>query len=66
MDDSKVEELRRQLKEHGYELYGVTSFKRHDRVIFGNSQVKISLNLRGKLSEIALETLVNACIGKEA
>lgn len=59
------EQLRKRLKEHGYDLVKVTHFKRFDRVTFGNKQIKISINLRGKLGEIAFETLIQACIGKE-
>jgi len=56
-------ELETQLKNHGYVLHKITPFKNHDRVSFGNDYVKISVNLRSKLSEIALETLIEACIG---
>lgn len=56
--------LEKRLNEHGYELYGVKQFRNHDRVTFGNSEVKISINLRGHLSELALDAIVNACIGK--
>lgn len=57
-------ELADRLKEHGYFLYGVTHFKRFDRIRFGNLQISVSLNLRGKLSELALDAIVEACIGK--
>ena len=63
MNRTKIEELRKRLQRHGYQLYKVTSFKKHDRVTFGNKNIKISVNLRGKLSEIALETLIHACVG---
>jgi hypothetical protein len=59
------EQLRKRLKEHGYDLVKITYFKNHDRVTFGNKEIKISLNLRGKLSELAFETLIQACIGKK-
>ena len=60
----KVEVLKKRLEEHGYTLYGVKHFKNFDRVNFGNSEIKLSLNLRSKISEIALDTLIKACIGK--
>lgn len=60
------EQLRKRLKEHGYDLVGVTHFKNFDRVTFRNDFINISINLRGKLSELAFETLISACIGKEA
>lgn len=58
-------QLRYRLKEHGYDLMKITHFKSFDRVTFGNREIKMSINLRGKLSEIAFETLIEACIGKE-
>lgn len=58
------EHLRARLKEHGYELMKIAHFKKFDRVTFGNREIKVSINLRGKLSELAFETLVEACIGK--
>ena len=51
-----------QLQEHGYTLYKVRHFKKHDRIHFGNQKLKIALNLKGKLSEIALDAVVEACI----
>jgi len=63
---TEVEErLRDRLKEHGYELVKLKHFKTFDRVTFRNLFIKISINLRGKVSELAFETLVEACIGKE-
>jgi len=62
--DETEEHLRNRLKKHGYELIKITHFKRFDRVTFGNREIKMSINLRGKLSELAFETLVEACIGK--
>jgi hypothetical protein len=62
----KRKQLQARLERAGYTLYGITEFKNHDRVVFGNKNLKISLNLRGKLSEYALEAIVKACIGKEA
>ena len=56
-------ELEEQLNKHGYKLHKITKFKTHDRVIVGNDKIKISMNLRGKLSEIALETLIEVCVG---
>lgn len=56
-------ELEIQLNKHGYKLHKITRFRKHDRVTFGNDYVRISVNLRSKLSEIALETLVEACVG---
>jgi len=61
----KLYALKEQLKKHGYSLYQVTHFKKHDRVKFGNNDIMISMNLRGKLSEIALDALVEACVGKK-
>jgi hypothetical protein len=58
--------LRDRLKEHGYELVRLKHFKTFDRVTFRNQSINISINLRGKLSELAFDTLVEACIGKEA
>lgn len=62
----KRKQLQTRLEKSGYTLYGITEFKGHDRIIFGNKDLKISINLRGKLSEFALEAIVKACIGKEA
>jgi len=62
---SKYPLLEQRLKQHGYALYKITHFKNFDRIHFGNSAIKISLNLRGKLSEFTLETLIEACIGKD-
>jgi len=64
--EGKEKELEERMKEHGYTLYSITHFKNFDRVHFGNDQINISLNLRGHLSELALETLIETCIGKEA
>lgn len=60
---AEVSELADRLAEHGYTLYKIQKFKKHDRIHFGNKQVKIALNLRGKLSEVALDALVEACVG---
>lgn len=65
MDHAKEEELRQRLAQHGYKLEKITEFANHDRITFGNSQLKISINLRGKISEFALDALVNACIRKK-
>jgi hypothetical protein len=62
--EGKEAELYKRMKEHGYTLYRIKHFKNFDRIHFGNNQINISLNLRGKLSELALETLIEACIGK--
>jgi len=64
--EGKEKELAERMKEHGYTLYRIQHFKTFDRIHFGNQQICISLNLRSKLSELALETLIEACIGKEA
>jgi len=61
--EGKEKELAERMKEHGYTLYRVKHFKNFDRIHFGNEYINISLNLRGKLSELALETLIEACIG---
>jgi hypothetical protein len=63
--ERKEKELYERMREHGYTLYRIKHFKDFDRIHFGNQQVNISLNLRGKLSELALETLIEACIGKD-
>ena len=63
--DGKEKQLAEKMKEHGYVLYRVKHFKNFDQIHFGNSQINISLNLRGKLSELALETLIEACVGRE-
>lgn len=64
-DGTKYPILNQRLKQHGYTLYKITHFKNFDRIHFGNSAIKISLNLRGKISELALDTLIEACIGKK-
>ena len=61
----KILELQARLEKHGYRLYGVKHFKNFDRIRFGNESINISLNLRGKISELALDGLIEACIGKE-
>lgn len=61
----KRKQLQERLKKAGYVLYGITEFKKHDRITFGNDSIKVSLNLRGKLSEVALESLIKACIGNK-
>ncbi|GEM_PF-1954001 len=66
MKDEEIEQLRQRLAEHGYTLEKVTPFAHHDRITFGNKELKVSINLRGKLSQFALEAIVKACIGKEA
>jgi hypothetical protein len=66
MKDEEIEQLRQRLAEHGYTLEKITPFKGHDRITFGNKDLKVSINLRGKLSQFALEAIVKACIGKEA
>lgn len=57
--------LNQRLEQHGYILYKVTHFKKYDRIHFGNSAIKISLNLKGKLAEFALDAIIEACIGKK-
>lgn len=57
-------ELKKRLEKHGYTFYGITHFKKHDRIRFGNKAINIFLNLRGKLSYFALDAIVDACIGK--
>ena len=64
-DYERRKELQKRLKDAGYELYGITEFKHFDRITFGNKQLKISLNLRSKLSELALDAIIAACIGKK-
>ena len=61
----KMPILKQRLEQHGYTLYKVTHFKNFDRIHFGNSAIKISLNMRGKLSEFALDAIIEACIGKK-
>ena len=63
---STESELTERLEKHGYKIHKITHFKNHDRIIFGNKNVRISMNLRSKLSCIALETLVTACIGSDS
>jgi len=63
MKEEEIAVLKKRLQEHGYELYGITPFKRFDRISFGNSVVKISINLRSKISQLALDTIIKACIG---
>ena len=58
-------ELKERLEAHGYTLYGITHFKKHDRINFGNDKIKLTLKLRSKLSYFALDAIVNACIGKK-
>jgi len=57
--------LERELEKHGYKLHKITRFKKHDRVSFGNRNIKISINLRSKVSQLALKTLIQACIGSK-
>ena len=71
-NDTKMKEylksrdaLQAELEKHGYTLYKVSHFKNFDRIHFGNDKIKINLKLRGKLSEIALDVLIKACIGSE-
>jgi len=61
----KAFELKDRLEKHGYKLHKITHFKNHDRVHFGNKDIDISLNLRGTLSQLALDAIIEACIGKE-
>ena len=60
--EEKYQELERRLEEHGYKLYRIVHFKKHDRIHFGNDKIKISLDLRGTLSQIALDAVVERCI----
>lgn len=48
----KIDELRKRLQRHGYQLYKIKHFKKHDRITFGNKNIKISINLRSKMSEV--------------
>jgi coproporphyrinogen III oxidase-like Fe-S oxidoreductase len=64
-ESATINALRERLEKHGYKLYGITHFSNHDRINFGNKNVKISMNLRSKIAEIAFDALVEACIGKE-
>lgn len=64
-ESATINALRAKLERHGYQLYGISHFSDHDRIRFGNKYIKISLTLRGKISEIAFETLVTACLGSE-
>lgn len=57
--------LDQRLQQHGYRLYKITHFKNHDRIHFGNSAIKISLNLKGKLGFYALDAIIEACVGKK-
>jgi len=59
------EALRKRLEEHGYKLFGIRHFKNHDRIVFGNDEVKISINLRSKISHLAFNAIVEACVGKK-
>lgn len=61
----KLEKLKAEILAHGYTFCEIKQFKKHDRVVFGNDKIKIRLNLRGKISEIALDALVKACIGSK-
>lgn len=65
INENQEEQLKGRLKNHGYELYKIVHFKNYDRIVFGNKQVKLSINMRGILAEYALETLVKACVGSE-
>ncbi len=58
-------QLRIRLKNHGYTLERIVHFKNYDRIIFGNKEIKISINLRGLFSEYALEAIIKACVGSE-
>ncbi len=62
--EGKEKQLAERMKEHGYTLYRVCHFKNFDRIHFGIENLNFSLNLRGKVSELALDTLIEACIGK--
>ena len=63
--EEKYLALKKRLEEHGYILYGVVHFKKYDRIHFGNENIKISLNLRGTLSEVALDGLIERCVGRD-
>ena len=60
----KEEQLRAKVLAHGYTHCEIKHFKKHDRVIFGNDKINLSLKLRSKISYVALDALVEACIGK--
>lgn len=62
----KLEKLKAEILAHGYTFCEIKQFKSHDRIIFGNDKIKLNLKLRGKLSEIALDALVKACLGSES
>jgi len=62
----KLMELKKRLKEHGYYLEKVTHFKNHDRIHFSNENINITINLRSTVSQIALDALIEACVGKVA
>lgn len=69
LTDQKLTEKEQQLKaeilSHGYTFCSFQHFKSGDRVIFGNDKIKLNLKLRGQLSEIALNVLIEACIGSD-
>lgn len=63
--ETQEQQLRNRLKDHGYTFERIVHFKNYDRIIFGNSQIKISINMRGLLAEFALEAIIKACVGKD-
>jgi hypothetical protein len=63
MNDEEFEQLKEVLRGHGYALVGITHFKYFDRIAFKDKYCKISINLRGKLSELSLKRIVEACLG---
>ena len=60
----KEEQLKQRILASGYTFCEIKHFKKHDRVIFGHDKIKIALNLRSKISFVALDALVEACVGK--
>lgn len=61
-DPDKYPLFNQRLQQHGYTLYKVTHFEDHDRIHFGNSDIEVSLNLRGKLGLLALDEVIEACM----
>lgn len=59
----REENLKKRLEQHGYKLEKITHFQKFDRIHFGNRNIKINLKLKGKLSQFALDALVEACVG---
>lgn len=62
---NKIDELRERLRQHGYKLEKVRSFKNYDRVTFSSKQAVFSVNLRTHLSEANFEAVVDACVRRK-